>query len=214
MSYTVAFIPALRGEHIQEASRLIKNVLPESIACNNWQSDYVPEVTFRMAHNGHDLFLHFRVRESYVKATIRKDNDTTCQDSCVELFLALDDTGYYNFEFNCIGKLLFAFQTSRQDAEKASPVILPSIRRFSTMGNTNFEEIQADTIWELTICIPATAFFRHRIENWSGKRARANLYKCGDKLSHPHYLSWQVVDTARPDFHVPRCFKDIYFQNI
>ena len=33
-----------------------------------------------------------------------------------------------------------------------------------------------------------------------------NLYKCGDNLSHPHFLSWQPIDTPQPDFHRPEFF--------
>ena len=35
---------------------------------------------------------------------------------------------------------------------------------------------------------------------------KANFYKCGDKLSVPHYLSWNPVTTEKPDFHRPEYF--------
>ncbi|MBQ5807154.1 MAG: hypothetical protein IIW26_01760, partial [Tidjanibacter sp.] len=34
----------------------------------------------------------------------------------------------------------------------------------------------------------------------------ANLYKCGDKLRTPHYLSWSPIEAAKPDFHRPEQF--------
>ena len=38
---------------------------------------------------------------------------------------------------------------------------------------------------------------------WDGLRARMNLYKCGDDLSHPHFLSWQPIEAPKPNFHLP-----------
>jgi hypothetical protein len=35
---------------------------------------------------------------------------------------------------------------------------------------------------------------------------RANLYKCGDLLRTPHYLSWSPIEAAKPDFHRPEQF--------
>ena len=39
-----------------------------------------------------------------------------------------------------------------------------------------------------------------------------NLYKCGDSLARPHYLSWQPVATPHPDFHRPEFFKPVLFE--
>ena len=36
-------------------------------------------------------------------------------------------------------------------------------------------------------------------------RAKANFYKCGDKLPVPHFLSWKPINVPAPDFHLP-CF--------
>jgi hypothetical protein len=43
-------------------------------------------------------------------------------------------------------------------------------------------------------------------ESLSGKKIKANFYKCGDKTEEPHYLSWSPIDTPEPDFHVPSFF--------
>ncbi|MBR3471266.1 MAG: hypothetical protein IKH22_01600, partial [Prevotella sp.] len=37
------------------------------------------------------------------------------------------------------------------------------------------------------------------------------VYKCGDCLSVPHYLSLFPITTERPDFHRPEFFQDIVF---
>lgn len=38
-----------------------------------------------------------------------------------------------------------------------------------------------------------------------------NLFKCGDELSHPHFLSWQPIRTEKPDFHRPEFFAQVRF---
>ena len=35
---------------------------------------------------------------------------------------------------------------------------------------------------------------------------RLNIYKCGDKTAHPHFLSWAPIRTEKPDFHRPEFF--------
>ncbi len=44
----------------------------------------------------------------------------------------------------------------------------------------------------------------------SGQTWRANLYKCGDKTSHPHWASWQPL--TETNFHLPECFGKITFE--
>ena len=75
----------------------------------------------------------------------------------------------------------------------------------------NFEETRLGHPWELTVGIPASALFRHNIDTWQGLKARINLYKCGDRLSCRHYLSWRPIDSPKPDFHTPRCFVAVQF---
>lgn len=79
-------------------------------------------------------------------------------------------------------------------------------------GDENFEEREGDNHWWLIVAIPATALFKHSFKNLSGIKVKANLYKCGDHLSKPHFLSWQPIDTPEPNFHVPQFFTELEFQ--
>ncbi|MCD6337129.1 MAG: hypothetical protein J7M01_02720, partial [Candidatus Marinimicrobia bacterium] len=36
-----------------------------------------------------------------------------------------------------------------------------------------------------------------------------NLYKCGDKTSHPHWASWSPIDKL--NFHQPKHFGEFVF---
>lgn len=88
---------------------------------------------------------------------------------------------------------------------------MASILRYPSLGGANFEETRLGHPWELTVGIPASALFRHNIDTWQGLKARINLYKCGDRLSCRHYLSWRPIDSPKPDFHTPRCFIAVQF---
>lgn len=211
--FTISKINALNSQDLTEASALLDKVPVQPVACNNWKTDYPysPDVKFRMAHNGSELFIKFSVTEECTMAKVSEDNGEVWTDSCVEFFLALDDTGYYNFEFTCIGKALLGFRKERPAAVHAAPEIMASIKRFPTLGTQNFDEQKGKNDWELTVAIPATALFRHGINTWTGAKATANVYKCGDNLSQPHFLSWKPIDTPTPDFHVARCFTEVEF---
>jgi len=54
----------------------------------------------------------------------------------------------------------------------------------------------------------------HSLTDWSGLKAKVNLYKCGDKLSQPHFLSWKPIAAPKPDFHLPEFFEQIKFSKI
>lgn len=211
--FTISKINALSSQNLPEASVLLDKVSAQPIACNNWQKDYpyTPDVKFRIAHNGSELFIKFSVTEACTMAKVTEDNGEVWTDSCVEFFLALDDTGYYNLELTCIGKALLGFRKERPAAVHATPEIMASIKRFPTLGTQNFDEKKGENHWELTVALPATALFRHGISSWDGLKATVNVYKCGDNLSQPHFLSWQPIDTPKPDFHVPRCFTEVEF---
>lgn len=196
------------------AETILRSLEAHRIGCVNWRKEYpdCPEVTFQAAHNGAALFLYFHVNEAYTRALVAEDNGAVWTDSCVEFFLALDDTGYYNFELTASGRLLAGFRKTRPAAQLATAETLASVGRYPSLGTPLFGERQLGAPWRLLAVIPAKALFRHRLDSWSGVEARANLYKCGDGLTRRHYLSWLPIDTPRPDFHVERCFGAIRFE--
>lgn len=188
------------------------------IACCNWPSEfpYAPNVNFSAAHDGDALYIRFRVTEKYIAATVEADNGQVWTDSCVEFFVSFDDTGYYNFEFSCIGRSLLAFRKEKPSPEHATADIMALIGRESTLGNQCFSEREAlnsdDGNWELNVRIPKEAFFKHHFDTLTGVQARGNFYKCGDNLSQPHFLSWAPIGTEHPNFHVPAFFGDLIFE--
>ncbi len=210
--FSVKSLP-LNPNELEKAFVALGNLNACPISCNNWavQYPYAPQASFRMAHNGDTLFIRFDVTENYTMAKVTEDNGEVWTDSCVEFFLSPDDSGYYNFEFNCIGKTLLGFRKTKPDVVHGTPEIMQSIHRYSTLGKDNFDERFGNNQWSLTVAIPSTALFKHNIHHFTGLKAKANVYKCGDNLSKPHFLSWYPIDTPTPNFHVPQFFTEIEF---
>mgnify|MGYP002660442642 FL=1 len=185
------------------------------MACRNCPAEfpYAPEVSFRMFHTGDWLMLRFDVAERYTAALVTEDNGEVWTDSCAEFFIAPDTGMYYNFETTCIGRMLLGARKSRTEAEHASPEVLAGVKRYTTLPcGEPFAEREGDNRWSLTLAIPPQALFRHALTDWSGLKARMNLYKCGDNLSHPHFLSWRPIRTEKPDFHRPEFFEEATFE--
>jgi len=185
------------------------------IANVNWaEYPYKPSVRFNIAHNGHEIFLKFYVDEKDVKAEKEESNQMVCEDSCVEFFVSPDDDGiYYNFEFNPIGTCLLGKGSGRADSKVLDPSYIDKIRRFGSYGNMPFSKLGGERHrWTLVMAIPLEAFAGKNIGSLSGKRFKANFYKCGDTLDEMHFLSWQPVKTEKPDFHRPEFFGEIVFE--
>ena len=104
----IPYLPFLDSNDLRQAGEQLNKIDFHRIGQNNWpeQFPYTPYTAFTMAHNGEMLFIRFKVDETSTMALTREDNEQVCNDSCVEFFLAVDDSGYYNFEFTCIGKTL------------------------------------------------------------------------------------------------------------
>jgi len=168
---------------------------------------YKPEVSFAMAYSDKEIFLKYYVTENYIMAEKSQTNEMVCEDSCVEFFVSPGGDGiYYNMEFNPIGTCLLGTGTARENSTRANPDIISSIRRLPSLGSRPFGEKTGDFQWTLTLAIPFKVFFHHKIENLQGRTFRANFYKCGDKLTVPHYVTWNPVGTGDPDYHQPAYF--------
>jgi hypothetical protein len=179
----------------------------------NWKGyDYMPLTEFAIAWSGKEIYLKYWVRESWFLAEKTEDNQNVYEDSCVEFFVSPETDGiYYNFEFNAIGTCLMGSGTGRVDTKRVDPAVISEIRRFPSMGRKTVKESSGDFRWTLTLAIPLSVFFRHKITDLAGKTFRANFYKCGDNLSVPHYVTWNPVGTGNPDFHRPEYFGELKF---
>ena len=162
---------------------------------------------------GHEILLHYKVKEASVRAVAAGDNGRVWEDACVEFFVSPDgDDCYYNFECNCIGRLLVQGGAVNERRPTASPEVLGMVKRWSSLGTEPFEERLGECSWELVMVIPVSAFFKHSVGSLDGKTMKGNFYKCGDKLQTPHFLSWSPIGLERPMFHCPAFFGTLSFE--
>jgi hypothetical protein len=174
----------------------------------NWKGyNYKPDVALSIAYSDHEIFLKYYITENYFKAEKTDTNELVCEDSCVEFFVSPEDDGiYYNMEFNAIGTCLLGVGTGRANSKRVRPEIISKIRRLTTAGTKPVIEKTGEYAWMIVIAIPFEVFFHHQVKDLKGKIFRANFYKCGDKLTVPHYVTWNPVGTQEPDYHQPEHF--------
>lgn len=181
----------------------------------NWadQYPYKPKVEVAVARTEEAILLHYRVTEQSVRAVAQNDQDAVWEDSCVEFFSMPnpDDGLYYNVECNCAGKVLLACGKDRHNRERAPKEVTDSILRWTTLGTEPFEERKGEVSWELALILPKSIYFKHQINDINSLKIKANIYKCGDKLTVPHFISLFPIETEKPDFHCSEFFKGVFY---
>jgi len=194
-----------------------KNGIPSethSIGHRNWVDVEGIKATFTIGHDSSNIYLSYTVVEPQVRAVNTAFNSPVWEDSCVEFFFspARDKSYYYNFEFNAIGALLVGYGKDRHQRERLPESVLKQVETLASLGNEPIAGIWGETQWDLQVKIPVGVLVFHKIEDLSGVTAKGNFYKCGDKLEHPHYLSWEPVGSPQPNFHLPEYFGELSFQ--
>ncbi len=165
----------------------------------------VPDVNFVVAYTCDALFLKYYVKENTHRAICRISNEPVFKDSCVEFFIAVDDSGnYYNFEFNSLGTCLASYGKDRHDRAKLTLDIIANINCRSKWISHSSSTHQFE--WELTLTLPVSAFCFNDIQLRPLQLYQVNFYKCGDDLPEPHYLAWNPVRSEVMDFHQPQFF--------
>jgi hypothetical protein len=195
-----------------------KNVKPVSL--KNYMGEkpsHFPETSVKLKYDNDNIYVIFKVLDKYVKAVETKTNGKICLDSCVEFFFSPGpdtDRGYFNFEANCKGVFLFEYHT---DGGKINGFVKPEdcgqVKIVHSLERNVEQEISEPLEWCVEYSIPLTVLKKYmKIDNpGSGVTWRANFYKCADKTSHPHWLTWARVDYPRPKFHLPEFFGKLVF---
>jgi hypothetical protein len=83
---------------------------------------------------------------------------------------------------------------------------------YHSMPATVEPEVTVPTEWLLEFFIPFGLLEKYvgSIGPVQNQVWRANLYKCADGTSHPHWASWSPVTEF--NFHLPQCFGRVRFE--
>ena len=176
-----------------------------------------PKTEVKMLYDSSNIYVIFKVQEKYVKAIATKVNEYVYRDSGVEFFFTPSKTiedGYYNLETNCIGTPYFKHQISFQkDVSNIDVEDVKKIKIAHSLPSIINSEIEELTEWTLEYKIPINVLEKYVkvTKPTSGVIWRANFYKTADATSNPHYITWNVVENATPNFHLPKYFGIIKF---
>lgn len=183
-----------------------------SIDTLNWEHEfpYRPLVAADLAYSEEGIILHFFVHGEDIRTLSPGDGNYVHEDSCVEFFMQREaGESYINFEFNAAGVCYASHHKTVQDSTLLSEAEFASIKRIATYQGERLEQTEGIYNWEVTALIPWAIMGYAEAELPSSMRA--NLYKCGDKTAHPHFVSWAPITEEQPAFHRPQFFGELYF---
>lgn len=180
------------------------------------QDPYCPQVDLKLLYDDQNIYGLFRVKDQYVRAVASKRGDQACYDSCVEFFIRpANNVRYYNFEITAGGFMLLYNITNlrKRQFSVVSEEDCNTVERYHDLPAIIDPEITEPTTWHLGFKIPIALFVKLGDDvngDLAGQTWTANVYKCGDMTSHPHWLTWLPI--PKLDFHQPEFFGDIIFE--
>lgn len=180
--------------------------------------EHFPDTQVKLLYDKDNLYVFFRVKDQYVRAVTEAFHDPVCQDSCVEFFFACGEDitkGYFNLEVNCGGTLLFYHQIRKGQGTRAvSTEDCRKIKVISSLPKKVDPEITQPIVWTVKYAVPIAVLKKYACVTPPGPGTvwKANFYKCADKTSHPHWLTWNPVDRPSPNFHLPQYFGTMVFE--
>lgn len=226
MTYVIEWTaepPAGQGQWDDFVWRWVKPIQVDQF--HPQSSVHRPVTQAKVLYDDDHLYVIFRVQDQYVRAVYTEYQDPVYNDSCVEFFVMpapstrSGQSGYFNFEMNCIGTLLVYFieDSTRSGAgfKKYTPLpadLVYDLMIFHSWPGQTSTEIFEPVEWTVEYRIPFVLFeaYLGPVECRSGAQWHGNFYKCGDRSSHPHWASWAPIGEAL-NFHQPQLFGRLQF---
>lgn len=207
----VSFFEGVQSNSSMETiSQRLDREEKKSLAFAPWKGGArQPVVSFTAGHTNDSVLLKYYVAEEFLAAAHGATNAPVYNDSCVEFFISFDESGYYNFEFNCLGTCLAAFGRGREGRTLLPVQRIAAIRSHSVIDRNGLGQ---GINWTITLVLPLSVFTFHCLSSLSGLECRANFFKCGDGLPQPHFVAWANIEAPVPDFHLPRYFGFLAFR--
>lgn len=171
-----------------------------------WLPDTGVRMTQQMCYDAEYLYIRQQAWEKNIRAEHTQQLQQVCEDSCMEFFFApAQDGRYFNLEINPNGCVRLGFG--------------PAAGLRTLLVPRNMEQLfdvraaRTEDGWTLTYRIPQAflRLFYPEFRYECGTLLRGNCYKCGDLTDHPHYLSWNAINSETPNFHRSEDFGLFFF---
>ena len=163
----------------------------------------------QLAYDDAAILVHLSTQERNYRAVENTPLGSPCEDSCLEFFFCPmeGDPRYFNIEYNPNECVFVGFGSGIGDlvrlipCETESSFFSPTIKR-------------GEDAWEITYRVPYSFIRRFfpEFKVFSGKRIRANCYKCADLSEPAHYLAWGPIVGEPFRFHRTECFGEMIFE--
>jgi len=178
---------------------------------------HFPETKAKVRYDKEYIYVIFSVMDRYIKAVAKETHGRVWEDSCVEFFFTPGPDvkrGYFNFEANCKGVYLFQYHLDNGAKGFVSEEDCNRINISHSLTMNVEQEYTEPENWIVEYSIPFSVLAKYMNVDEPGRcvSCRANFYKCADKASHPHWLTWAPVDYAEPKFHLPEFFGRLNFE--
>lgn len=171
-----------------------------------WTDDFGIRMMAQIAYDDEKFYVHQIAKEDYIRNEITDKLGSVCRDSCMEFyFQPANEKRYFHFEinFNCV--FYIGIMTERKNDTRL-------IRKDMSLFNAHTNKTEDG--WEVYYEIPFSFLqvFTPDFKPKSGDNLRGNVYKCGDDTIHPHWMSWNKVETPTPDFCREEYFGLMHFE--
>jgi hypothetical protein len=197
----------------------------KSIKINNYMGKlpaFKPQVEAKMMYDYENVYVIFRVKDRFVHSLVQEYNGNVSGDAAVEFFFAPDThfpLRYFNLEVNAGGTPLMFYIMAPPPYPKAKYIKLDSvdikqIEIAHSLPKIIDPEITNRVTWTLEYRIPLSMLekFSNVTRPELGVVWKANFYKTASLSSNPHWITWVVVDSPKPNFHLPKFFGTLKFQ--
>lgn len=180
-------------------------------------SAHRPKAEVRIAHDGGNLHLRFRVAGSCVVSRELRANGDVYRDSCVEFFAEpVAGRGYFNLECNAGGTLHCRhIRDPRRvgdgfaEADALTAGELARISVAASLPRTVCPEITTPLVWTVALSLPFDLYAgRLGVDVGPGQTWRANCFSCAEDCSAPYWASWAPIGDLL-DFHQPERFASL-----
>jgi len=177
-----------------------------------------PTAQAKMMYDDGNVYVIFKVQDRYVRCVANEVNGRVWEDSCVEFFFSPDTNlpeQYFNLETNCGGTPLMHYHAiPRKENADLEINDIKKVEIAHSMPQRVDPEMTEPVTWTLEYRIPLAML--EKVSNVTRPRQgltwRANFYKCADKSSNPHWITWSPVENDKPNFHLPKYFGTLEFQ--